>query len=194
MEWFTAPDYWLSRLVFQRALAGLYVVAFLATVLQFRALLGERGMLPVPRFVEQVPFRRAPSLFQLRYSDRFFACCAWTGCAVSAALLAGVDGLLPLWAAMTLWLVPWALYLSIVNVGQTWYGFGWESLLLETGFLAVFLGNDEVAPPVVVLFLIRWILFRVEFGAGLIKMRGTPAGGSSPASTTTTRRSRCPAR
>ncbi|MCX5262615.1 lipase maturation factor family protein [Streptomyces sp. NBC_00199] len=172
MEWFTAPDYWLSRLVFQRALAGLYVVAFLATALQFRALIGERGMLPVPRFVEQVPFRRAPSLFQLRYSDRFFAGCAWTGCAVSAALLAGVDGLLPLWAAMALWLVPWALYLSIVNVGQTWYGFGWESLLLETGFLAVFLGNDEVAPPVVVLFLMRWILFRVEFGAGLIKMRG----------------------
>ncbi|MEH0548515.1 lipase maturation factor family protein [Streptomyces sp. B21-105] len=172
MEWFTAPDYWLSRLVFQRALAGLYVVAFLATALQFRALLGERGMLPVPRFVERVPFRQAPSLFQLRYSDRLFALCAWTGCAVSAALLAGVDGLLPLWGAMALWLVPWALYLSIVNVGQTWYGFGWESLLLETGFLAVFLGNDEVAPPVVVLFLIRWILFRVEFGAGLIKMRG----------------------
>ncbi|AVV44000.1 hypothetical protein C6376_23685 [Streptomyces sp. P3] len=172
MDWFTAPDYWLSRLVFQRALAGLYLVAFLATALQFRALLGERGMLPVPRFVERVPFRRAPSLFQLRYSDRLFAVCAWTGCAVSAALLAGADGLLPLWAAMALWLVPWALYLSVVNVGQTWYGFGWESLLLETGFLAVFLGNDEVAPPVVVLFLIRWILFRVEFGAGLIKMRG----------------------
>ncbi|MGW1273521.1 lipase maturation factor family protein, partial [Streptomyces sp. NPDC002491] len=103
---------------------------------------------------------------------RLFAGCAWTGCAVSAALLAGVDAVVPLWAAMALWLAPWALYLSIVNVGQTWYGFGWESLLLETGFLAVFLGNDEVAPPVVVLFLIRWILFRVEFGAGLIKMRG----------------------
>lgn len=73
---------------------------------------------------------------------------------------------------MVLWLVPWAMYLSIVNVGQTWYAFGWESLLLEVGFLAVFLGNDEVAPPVVVLFLLRWVLFRVEFGAGLIKMRG----------------------
>ncbi|MFC4505312.1 MULTISPECIES: lipase maturation factor family protein [Streptomyces] len=172
MDWFTAPGYWLSRLVFQRALAGVYLVAFLTAALQFRALLGERGMLPVPRFVERVPFRAAPSLFQWRYSDRLFAGCAWTGAAVSAALLAGVDGLLPLWAAMLLWLVPWALYLSMVNVGQTWYSFGWESLLLETGFLAVFLGNDEVAPPVVVLFLARWILFRVEFGAGLIKMRG----------------------
>ncbi|MEU0943624.1 lipase maturation factor family protein [Streptomyces canus] len=172
MDWFTAPDYWLSRLVFQRALAALYFVAFLAAALQFRALLGERGMLPVPRFVARVPFRRAPSLFHLHYSDRFFALCAWTGCAVAVALAAGLDSWLPLWGGMLLWLVPWLLYLSIVNVGQTWYGFGWESLLLEVGFLSVFLGNDEVAPPVVVLFLLRWVLFRVEFGAGLIKMRG----------------------
>ncbi|MFC9930645.1 lipase maturation factor family protein [Streptomyces sp. NPDC127190] len=172
MDWFTAPDYWLTRLVFQRALAGVYLFAFLTAARQFRALLGERGMLPVPRFVARVPFKRAPSLFQLHYSDRFFAGCAWAGCAVSAALLAGADSLLPLWAGILLWLVPWALYLSIVNVGQTWYAFGWESLLLETGFLAAFLGNGTVAPPIVVLFLLRWILFRVEFGAGLIKLRG----------------------
>jgi len=172
VEWFIAPEYWWSRLVFQRALAGLYLVAFLTAALQFRALIGERGMLPVPRFVGRVRFRQAPSLFQLHYSDRFFAACAWTGCAVSAALIAGLDSQLPLWAGMLLWLIPWVLYLSIVNVGQTWYAFGWESLLLEVGFLAVFLGNDEVAPPIVVLFLLRWILFRVEFGAGLIKMRG----------------------
>ncbi|MDX3092508.1 MULTISPECIES: lipase maturation factor family protein [Streptomyces] len=172
MGWFTEPDYWVSRLVFQRGLAALYLVAFLGAALQFRALIGERGMLPVPRFTARVPFRRAPSVFHLRYSDRFFAGWAWTGCAVSAALVAGADGWLPLWGAMLLWLVPWVMYLSIVNVGQTWYGFGWESLLLETGFLAVFLGNDEVAPPVLVLFLLRWLLFRLEFGAGLIKMRG----------------------
>ncbi|MFJ3289666.1 lipase maturation factor family protein [Streptomyces sp. NPDC086669] len=172
MDWFVAPGYETSRLVFQRALAGVYLVAFLTAALQFRALMGSRGLLPVPRFVARVPFRAAPSLFQLHYSDRFFAGCAWSGCAVSAALLAGADSLVPLWAALLLWLVPWALYLSIVNVGQTWYSFGWESLLLEVGFAAVWLGNDEVAPPVVVLFLLRWILFRVEFGAGLIKMRG----------------------
>ncbi|MGW7521970.1 lipase maturation factor family protein [Streptomyces sp. NPDC054783] len=172
MNWFTAADYWLTRLVFQRALAALYLVAFLTAALQFRALLGERGMLPIPRFVARIPFKRAPSLFHLHYSDRFFGGCAWAGCAVAAALLAGADSLLPLWAGILLWLVPWALYLSIVNVGQTWYAFGWESLLLETGFLAAFLGNDEVAPPLVVLFLLRWILFRVEFGAGLIKLRG----------------------
>ncbi|AZS83600.1 lipase maturation factor family protein [Streptomyces griseoviridis] len=172
MEWFTAPGYGWSRLVFQRALAGVYLVAFLTTALQFRALIGTRGLLPVERLTARVPFRHAPGIFRLHYSDRFFALCAWAGCSVAAALLAGADSLLPLWAGMLLWLVPWALYLSIVNVGQTWYAFGWESLLLEVGFLAVFLGNDTVAPPVVVLFLLRWVLFRVEFGAGLIKLRG----------------------
>lgn len=174
MEWFVAPEYWLSRLVFQRALAAVYLAAFLGAALQFRALIGERGILPVPRFVARVPFRDAPSVFHLRYSDRFFAAWTWVGCAVSVALIAGLDQHLPLWGAMLLWLAPWAMYLSIVNVGQTWYSFGWESLLLEVGFLAVFLGNDEVAPPIVVLFLLRWVLFRVEFGAGLIKMRGDP--------------------
>jgi hypothetical protein len=73
---------------------------------------------------------------------------------------------------MLAWAVMWALYLSIVNVGQVWYGFGWESLLLETGFLAIFLGNSDAAPPVFTLFLLRWLLFRLEFGAGLIKLRG----------------------
>ncbi|MFF4545660.1 lipase maturation factor family protein [Streptomyces sp. NPDC001435] len=172
MNWFTAPEYWWSRLIFQRALAGVYLVAFLTAALQFRALLGERGMLPIPHFLRRVRFRDAPSLFHLRYSDRLFAGCCWAGCAVSAALLAGMDSQLPLWGGLVLWLVPWALYLSVVNVGQTWYAFGWESLLLEVGFLGAFVGNDEVAPPIVVLFLLRWILFRVEFGAGLIKMRG----------------------
>ena len=78
----------------------------------------------------------------------------------------------PAWVSMAAWLVLWALYLSVVNVGQTFYGFGWETLLLEAGFLAVFLGPAVQAPPTLVLWLYRWLLFRVEFGAGLIKLRG----------------------
>ncbi|MFE7362056.1 lipase maturation factor family protein [[Kitasatospora] papulosa] len=172
MEWFTADGYWLSRLVFQRSLAAVYLVAFVAAALQFRALIGSRGMLPVPDLLRRTSWRDAPGLFRLHYSDRFFALAAWTGAAVSVALLAGLDAHLPLGAAMVLWAVPWVLYLSIVQVGQVWYGFGWESLLLETGFLAVFLGNADTAAPVLVLWLLRWLLFRVEFGAGLIKIRG----------------------
>lgn len=172
MEWFGDDAYWLSRLVFQRALAAVYLVAFLAAALQFRALIGERGMLPVPAHLRRTPARAAPTLFRLHYSDRFFALVAWAGVLLSAALVAGAADRLPLGVAMAWWALLWVLYLSIVHVGQTWYGFGWESLLLEAGFLAVWLGNERVAPPVIVLWLLRWVLFRVEFGAGLIKLRG----------------------
>jgi phytoene dehydrogenase-like protein len=172
MRWFAAPDYWLARLAFQRGLAAIYLIGFAAAGLQFRALLGEHGMLPIPRYLRRVRFRQAPSLFHLHYSDRFFAAVAWSGAALAAAMAAGLGDAVPLWAAMLAWLALWALYQSIVNVGQVWYGFGWESLLLETGFLAVFLGNASTAPPVLVLWLLRWLLLRLEFGAGLIKLRG----------------------
>jgi hypothetical protein len=172
MGWLDAPGYWLGRFWFLRALGGIYLVAFLAAANQFRPLLGERGMLPIPRYVRAVPFRDAPSLFHLRYSDRLFAAVAWTGVGVAALATAGLTDHAPLGVSMLSWLVLWALYLSIVNVGQVWYSFGWESLLVETGFLAVFIGSGRVASPTLVLWLLRWLLFRLEFGAGLIKLRG----------------------
>ncbi|MCX8555246.1 lipase maturation factor family protein [Mycolicibacterium mucogenicum] len=172
MDWFTAPEYWFSRLVLERGIAGVYLIAFLCAARQFRALLGAQGMLPIPRYLSAVSFRQAPSIFHWHYSDRFFAAVAWSGAALSTALVAGAGDLVPLWAAMLVWLLLWMLYLSIVNVGQRWYAFGWESLLLEAGFLAVFLSNDSVAPPVLVIWLARWLVFRTEFGAGLIKLRG----------------------
>ena len=174
LDWFQAPDYWLSRWLFERALAAIYLVAFLVAARQFPALLGERGLLPVPRFVAMVPFRLAPSLFHLRYSDRLLRGVAWTGVALAALLLLGLPQAGPVWLPMLAWLALWALYLSIVNVGQTFYAFGWESLLLEAGFLAIFLGPASIAPPIAIIWLIRWLLFRVEFGAGLIKLRGDP--------------------
>ncbi|MDV6012551.1 lipase maturation factor family protein [Haloechinothrix sp. LS1_15] len=174
MEWFGADGYWLSTLVFQRGLALVYLVAFLSAALQFRALIGEHGITPVPRYTSRVSFRRSPSLFHLYYSDRFFALVAWTGVVISAALLFGMGDDLPLWAHMAVWALLWVLYVSTVNVGQVWYGFGWESLLCEVGFLAIFLGPATMEPALLVLLALRWVLFRVEFGAGLIKLRGDP--------------------
>jgi hypothetical protein len=75
---------------------------------------------------------------------------------------------------MTIWLILWALYLSVCNVGQTFYSFGWETLLLEAGFLASFLGPSTSAVPAPLIWLFRWMLLRVELGAGLIKLRGDP--------------------
>ncbi len=172
MSWLHAENYWLARLVCQRSIAAIYAVGFLTAALQFRALLGSDGMLPIPAQLRRVPFRRSPSLFYAHYSDAFFAAAAWSGVAVSAALIFGAGDAVPLWASMLLWTLPWLLYLSIVNVGQLWYGFGWETLLCETGFYAIFLGSGRAAPPLVMLLALRWLLFRLEFGAGLIKMRG----------------------
>src|SRR4029453_18612486 len=134
-------------------------------------LLGERGLAPVPRFLAAVPPGRAPSLFHLHYSDRFLTGVAWTGVALAAAALLGLPEQGPAWLSMVVWLALWGLYLSIVNVGQTFYGFVWETLLLEAGFLAVLLGPASTTPPALVLWLFRWLLFRGEFGAGLIKLR-----------------------
>lgn len=172
MTWLQAPGYWIARLVFQRALAAVYLVAFVVTINQFRPLLGERGLLPVPRYVGRSAFWHSPSLFHLHYSDRFLAAVAWAGAGLSLICVAGLPERGPVWASMAAWFVLWALYLSIVNVGQRFYSFGWETLLLEAGFLAVFLGPSRVAPPALVIVALRWVLFRLEFGAGLIKLRG----------------------
>jgi hypothetical protein len=172
MDWFTAENSWLARMLFQRSLAVVYLVAFVVAANQYRALLGEHGLTPVRQFLEQVSFRHSPSLFHLHHSDRVFLGVAWGGAALSLATIAGLTDAVPLAAAMLVWVVLWLLYLSIVNVGQTWYAFGWESLLLEAGFLAIFLGNARTDPPILTLYLLLWLLFRVEFGAGLIKLRG----------------------
>jgi hypothetical protein len=174
MHWFAAEDGWLARMLFQRSLAAVYVIAFVAAARQYRALLGEHGLTPVARYLPRTSFRRSPSLFHLHHSDRSYLVAAWGGAVLSLATVAGLTDAVPLPAAMAVWAVLWLLYLSIVNVGQTWYSFGWESLLCEVGFLAVFLGNDTTDPPVLTLYLLRWLLFRLEFGAGLIKLRGDP--------------------
>ena len=173
-DWLNAPDYTIARMLIGRSLAAIYFVGFVVALRQFPALLGERGLLPVPLFVRGLGFWQAPSLFLVRYSDALLRAVAWTGILVSGALVLGAGDLVPLPLEMSAWFALWALYLSIVNVGQSFYSFGWESLLLEAGFLGIFLGNDEVAPPTLVILLFRWLAFRVEFGAGLIKLRGDP--------------------
>jgi hypothetical protein len=155
--------------------AAVYVLAFVAVLRQFRPLLGEHGLLPVPRFTAHVPWRASPSLFFWRYSDRLVLVVGWVGVLVAATLVVGLPQQGPPWVPLVAFGVLWVLYLSVVNVGQTFYGFGWESLLLEAGFLVAFLGSDRVAPPWTVLALLWWLVFRLEFGAGLIKWRGDPA-------------------
>lgn len=166
--------YWFSRLIIERAMGVIYLIAFTVTLNQFQPLLGEKGLLPVPLFTKHISFKRAPSIFYGYYSDKFLNIIAWTGILFSLLTLTGLLDRAPIWLYMIVWFLLWILYLSIVNVGQIFYGYGWESLLLEAGFYVIFLGPLDMAVPVLVIWIIRWLVFRVEFGAGLIKMRGDP--------------------
>jgi len=165
--------YWITRWLFERGVALTYLIAFVCVVNQFIPLLGERGLLPVPAFVRRIRFRNSPSFFFYLPNDRAFRICGWAGVALSAVALSGIADA-HWWSSALIWALLWALYISFVNVGQTFYAFGWESILLETGFFAIFAGSSHTPPQFIVICIWRWILFRVMFGAGLIKLRGDP--------------------
>jgi hypothetical protein len=172
MDWFNADDYEFARQVLQRGIALMYLIGFASTAAQFRALLGEHGLLPAPALLANKRAIRGPTLFRWRYSDRLLLAVAWTGIVISVLLVVGLPQKAPPWVPLILFLILWLLYMSILNIGQTFYGFGWESLLLEAGFMVAFLGSDEVPPPRLILLLTVWLVFRLEFGAGMIKLRG----------------------
>ena len=172
IDWFGAEEYEVARFVLQRGIAAIFLIAFASTAAQFRALLGEHGLLPVSSLRLQPRAIRGPTLFRWWYSDRLLLAVAWVGIAISALLVAGLPQAGPAWLPLAAFLALWLLYMSIVNVGQTFYSFGWETLLLEAGFTVAFLGSDATPPPMPILLLTVWLVFRLEFGAGMIKMRG----------------------
>ncbi len=116
---------WIARLLVQRGMAAIYLVAFLVALRQFKPLLGEHGLLPVPDYLRNASFWRAPGLFCWRYSDRLLDITAWTGILISTCAIFGLTEKGPIWLSVSAWLLLWFLYLSIVNAGQTFYGFGW---------------------------------------------------------------------
>ena len=152
-------------------MGALFLIAFLNAVNQFKPLLGERGLLPVPQFVKEVSFRESPSLFFFLPTDKAFTVCAWIGVFLSVVIFSGLIDQ-HTWAVFAVWAVLWSGYLSFVNVGQVFYGFGWESILLEAGAYSALLGATTTNAQVAVMWLFRWLCFRVMFGAGLIKLRG----------------------
>ena len=179
----TADSYWLTRFVMLRLLGCVYAVAFLAAAKQILPLIGSDGILPVDLYLGRVQqalgsptagFLRLPSVFWFGHSDTVLQLAAWAGFGLACVVAAGYANALVM-AAL------WVLYMSFVHAGQDWYGYGWEIQLLETGFLAIFLcplldGRPfpKRAPPVMVLWLFRWLIFRIMLGAALIKLRGDP--------------------
>src|SRR5215475_5373639 len=176
-------SYWLTRFVILRLLGFVYAIAFLVAANQLLPLIGEQGLTPARGFLNVVQTQfgsrsagvlRLPTLFWFGISDNALLIFSWVGFALSLVVLCG-------YANAILLAVLWAMYMSIVHIGQIWYGYGWEIQLLETGFLSIFLcplldGRPfpKFRPPILVIWLFRWLGFRIMIGAGLIKLRGDP--------------------
>lgn len=79
--------YELTRFIFQRSLAFIYVCAFAILVQQFIGLCGARGLLPVRLFVKRAGFSDSPSLFFFWHSDAFMTTMAWLGLGLSLLAL-----------------------------------------------------------------------------------------------------------
>jgi len=175
------PSYWLTRFIILRVLGFIYAIAFLVAINQILPLIGSDGLLPLSIYLKKISaalgsdtagFMRLPSLFWFAHSDASLLTVAWIGFILSCVVLAG-------YANALLLVVLWVLYMSFVHVGQEWYGYGWEIQLTETGFLAIFLCPlldlrpfPKYAPPMPIIVLFRWLIFRIMLGAGLIKIRG----------------------
>ncbi|CAL1603487.1 unnamed protein product [Knipowitschia caucasica] len=180
--------YWLTRIVLLRAVAFIYFVAFSVALNQNKALIGERGLLPCKDYLNSVKryVGGRIGLDALVYTPTILWFLDWShmdwnldAIAVLGMVLSGfvlVSGM----ANMVLMVLLWLLYHSLVSVGQLWYSFGWESQLLETGFLAVFLVPlwslsmvpRCLSPSLVCVWAFRWLIARIMLGAGLIKIRG----------------------
>lgn len=173
--------YWLTRFFILRLLGIIYAIAFLVAINQLIPLIGSRGLLPAGIFLSQVKdalgsvtagFLRLPSIFWFSHTDNTLLIVSWIGFILSLIVAAGYANAIAL-------AVLWFLYMSIVHVGQDWYGYGWEIQLMETGFLAIFLCPlldmrpfPRRPPPFLIIVLFRWLNFRIMLGSGLIKIRG----------------------
>jgi predicted DCC family thiol-disulfide oxidoreductase YuxK len=179
----TPPSYDLVRAVFLRLLGIVYLIAFLSLGTQLLGLIGSQGILPVSQLMasarEQFEqqgigwdrYRLLPTLCWLSAGDGFLQ----TQCAAGALLaVLLIVGIAPAPCLFLLWLI----YLSLATVGQDFLSFQWDNLLLETGWLAIFLApldwllrKRAGAPPLrTVLWLLRWLLFRLMFQSGCVKL------------------------
>lgn len=166
-----------------RLLGLAFVIAFVSLSRQVVPLVGSRGVSPLhhrlARLRRDVPAPRrwfeAPTLFWFGHGDATLATLPWVG--VVGGAFAMLGGPLGWWGLLLCWLC----YLSLDVVGL-WLP--WDTLLLEAGFLALFLPATAllpdlhaVEPPLAsVAFMQRWLVIRLMWGFAKLKFWGTEKG------------------
>jgi predicted DCC family thiol-disulfide oxidoreductase YuxK len=164
--------------VFLRFLGAIYVAAFASFGVQILGLIGHAGILPAGDYLEAAHRALGNSAYWLLPSVFWFN----AGDTALAAVTA-VGAVLGLLVVLDRWTRPaliglFVLYLSCVHAGQEFMSFQWDTLLLEAGFLAIFL----TAGSRIVVWLFRWLVFRYLFLAGAAKiLSGDPTWRGSTA-------------
>jgi hypothetical protein len=168
--------YRLSGKLFLRLLALIYLAAFVSSALEITGLVGESGILPageqlarLEQQLGQIGWIRFPTLFWIDHSDTSLLLACYAGCIFSITLLIG-------WRPLLSTIALFVLYLSLVRVGQLFFNFQWDTLLLEAGFLSIFL---TAGPSRLLVFLFHWLLFRLRFLSGLSKILSEDPSWSS---------------
>jgi predicted DCC family thiol-disulfide oxidoreductase YuxK len=163
------PTYNVASSVFARAIGLIYLIAFVSFGRQVRGLIGEQGIQPVTEFFTEVVrqfgpggFWQTPTLFWWVHSEFGLESIVWGGAVIAGVAAIGRPHTSGQKAAFALLFV---YYLSIVNAGQIFMGYQWDFLLLETGFLAIFL-----KPAFTRVWLFRWLLFRLMLESGAVKL------------------------
>ena len=151
--------------IFLRILAAIYFIAFTSVGVQVTGLIGERGITPLGRFLAAVSqnfgargYRMLPTVFWFAHGDAMLQGVCVAGAVMSIVLFLG-------FFERTALVCLYVLYLSLCTAGQEFLSFQWDFLLLETGFLATFLGNSKL-----VVYLFRWLVFRLTFLSGAVKV------------------------
>lgn len=166
---YPVESYSIALGCFPQLLGAIYLLAFGSLLVQVRGLYSSLGILPIQELVTNVrrnagtrAFLRFPSIFWISANDTFITASAVLGVCLSIYLLAGLP---PLPALILLWLI----YLSFASLGQEFLSFQWDALLLETGFMTIFLPLAAPASPVVCLAF-QLFIFRFMLSAGTVKL------------------------
>ena len=169
---------YFSSWLFLRGLGCIYLIAFLSLWVQIHGLIGSNGISPAEQYLEAVRqqigtegYYLVPTLFWLNPSDIFLHFLCAGGVLLSLVLIVGF---FPTFTLAGLWV----FYLSLVTVGQAFLSFQWDVLLLEAGFLAIFFAPLQLRetftrasqPSTAFLWLLRWLLFRLIFASGFVKL------------------------
>jgi hypothetical protein len=183
LRWLFDPDHGardrlLPRWLFLRVLGVIYFSAFFSLIFQIRGLLGSNGILPATEYLRAVTnsvgfarFWYAPTLLWFSSSNHALTVIVWTGLLASVLLTINIF-------PRAMLLLCFLCFLSFVSAASEFSGYQSDSMLLEAGFISLFLAPPGFrprlaphSPPIrAAIFLLLWEWFRIYFESGIAKI------------------------